>query len=101
MKTRKRTKVFWGDEGAEALFKTINTQSAAIADAMSNPNSPVHKCINKQDLPKLWDRILKHYEFRAQLDWAKEQYYEVGSGTPSPINNLFLGVHGGEVSKFE
>lgn len=98
----KRTTVFYGDPGAEEAFKKIDKAAAEVLSSLTDPSSPLHKTLSKTDLPRVIERLLKHYEFRAQLDWSKEQYYEVGSGNPSPTMPTFmLGVHGGEVSTFE
>ncbi len=90
--TAMRANVFWGDPDGNKAFKHIDEVRQKLFDSLFDPTSPVHKNLSKEQLCRLIDRLITHYEFRANLDWSKEQFYSVPAALPAKPNNI-LGVN--------
>jgi len=93
-----RRAVFYGDPGADKVVQKLDKVASDITDALYDPNHVFHKTIPKHEFVKVFCRVIEHMEFRAKLDWAKEQYYEIGSGSNNNnmINQTVVNVSGSD-----
>lgn len=98
----KRARIFYGDPSAEKMFQKLDEFADKLLQACFEPDSSILKSIGPERLAKLIERYIEHAEFRARLDWAKEQYYEAGNGTgTAPTSNVYVNLAEHKVPQFE
>lgn len=94
-----RVKVFYGDPGAEKIAAKVDEFYEQLICAYFDKDHVLWKSLSKQQAETLFLRLLKHHEFRAKLDWAKERYYEVGQAdlkrASAESGNTFRGIEVG------
>jgi hypothetical protein len=87
-----RTRIFYGDPSAEKLTKKMDAFSSQFMNAIGNSEAEMWKVVPKSDIKDILSRLLDHLEFRARLDWAKEQRYVfVDNHPPERVQNIIIG----------
>ncbi len=89
-----RHTIFYGDPGAEQAFKDLDDSGKQVFLAMMNPDHPMHKVFGKGQFLEVLKLYHALYQFRASLDWAKEQHYVQGYGAQriSPISTTTVNI---------
>jgi len=84
-----RPTIFYNDANAEIALAKIDQCAGDLFDALKDPQHSMWQ-LGGKNIVELLNRFVSHYEFRARLDLAKEQYYNpnpVAGTTNIQINN--------------
>lgn len=86
-----RTRVFYGDPGADELTKHFENFCIDFLDSFNDEESEMLKILPKSNLVEVLALVKDHIEFRAKLDWAKEQRYEFIDQHNDRTANILIG----------